>query len=120
MGDYVAEYTDGTRCPIYFERKSLPDLWGTMTEGHSRFKNEIEKAKTRQVGLVLAIEGSVADVAAGYAYSKFSGESMLRKLMTMWLKYDLTPLFCGNRESMANIIREFYEAFGRNYKLKRR
>lgn len=118
VGDYAAEYTDGNRAPIYFERKSLPDLFGTMTNGYERFKKEMERARTGGVKLVLAIEASFLDVAAGYEYSKFSGQSMVRKLMTLWLKYDLVPVFCGGREEMADIIREFYEAFGRNFKVK--
>lgn len=119
VGDYVAEYTDGSRPPIYFERKSLPDLYGTMTHGYERFRKELKRARAGGVKLVLAIEAHFLDVAAGYEYSQFSGESMVRKLMTLWLKYDLMPLFCGGREEMATMIREFYEAFGRNFKVKK-
>jgi ERCC4-type nuclease len=118
VGDYAAEYTDGTRCPIYFERKSLSDLWGTMTSGYARFKKEMQRAKEADLKLVLVIEGSFTQVACGIERSKYSGESMVRKLLTLWLKYDLMPVFCDSREGMAYMIREFYEAFGRNFKVK--
>lgn len=119
VGDYAAEYLDGSRCPVYFERKSLTDLWGTMTTGYARFKREMELAKAREIKLVLAIEGTIQNILAGCDYSQYAGESMIRKLMTLWLKYDLMPLFCGTREDMAYVIREFFESFGRNYKVRK-
>lgn len=119
VGDYVAEYSDGSRCPIIFERKGLGDLFGTSTKGYKRFKRELNRAKTQNIKLILAIEGNVSDVLNGYKYSAFDGLSMLKKLSTMWLKYDLVPMFFDTRESMATFIREFYEAFGRLYKGKK-
>ena len=118
VGDYGAIYKDSTVAPIYFERKGINDLFNTMTNNYDRFKEEMARAKEMGVKLVLAIEGTPATVLAGTPYSKFSGESMMRKLMTLWLRYDLMPMFCGTRAEMARVIFEFYEAFGRNYKAK--
>lgn len=116
VGDYCAEYVDGSRCPIYFERKSLGDCWGTMTKGHARFKRELDRAKTSGVKLILAIEGTDQDVLDGFSHSIVSGDTMMRKLQTMWLKYDLMPMFFASRKSMAWFIQEFYYSFGRLYK----
>lgn len=118
VGDYAAEYRDGSVCPVYFERKSLGDLFGTMTTGYKRFKAEMDRARTGEIKLVLAIEGTYSDVLAGSEYSQFNGRSMVRKLMTLWQKYGLTPLFFEDREAMADAIKEFYVAFGKNFKLK--
>ena len=118
VGDYCAEYTDGERAPIVFERKAMGDLFGTSTSGYKRFKAEINRAKASHIKMILAIEGNQTEIVAGYAYSAFNGLSMLRKLCTMWLKYDLMPMFFDSRESMAVFIQEFYEAYGRLYKQK--
>ena len=91
-------------------------MWGTMTHGYSRFKKELERAKKADVKLVLAIEGTPESVWAGFERSQFSGESMIKKIMTMWIKYDLMPIFFETRRGMADTIIEFYEAFGRLYK----
>ena len=116
VGDYTARYTDGTLCPIYFERKSISDLFGTMTRDYARFKAEMARAKTMGVTLILAIEGSMTKVVKGHKYSRVPGKTIVRKLMTLWLKYGLVPMFFKNREEMAMGIREFYESYGRNYK----
>lgn len=118
VGDYAAEYRDGTVCPVYFERKSITDLFGTMTNGYKRFKAEINRAKTAELQLILAIEGKYTDVFKGVDYSSFEGRSMIRKLMTLWQRYGLTPVFFESREAMADMIKEFYIAFGKNFKLK--
>ena len=118
VGDYCAEYMDNTRCPIIFERKSLGDLFGTSTSGYKRFKREIGRAKQAGIKLILAIEGNTSEVIEGYKFSKFDGHSMIKKLCTMWLKYDLVPMFFDSRVMMATFIQEFYEAFGRLYKSK--
>lgn len=116
VGDYGVRYLDHSMCPVYFERKSLGDLFSTMTSGYKRFKREMVRAKENGVKLVLAIEGTFGDVMEGVTHSRVTGETIIRKLMTLWLKYDLMPMFFESRVSMARGIREFYEAFGRLYK----
>lgn len=116
VGDYSAEYLDGERAPIVFERKNLGDLFGTSTSGYKRFKAEIDRAKRLNIKMILAIEGKPSEVVEGYKYSAFDGSSMIKKLCTMWLKYDLVPMFFDSRIMMATFIQEFFEAFGRLYK----
>lgn len=118
VGDYGAEYTDGSRCEIFFERKSIGDLFGTLTTGHKRFHDELVRAKDGGKKLILAIEGTVQDVLRGSQYSQVSGQTILKKLMTLWLKYDLTPMFFASRKEMTVTIKEFYLAYGRRYKTR--
>ena len=115
VGDYTAEYSNGERCPIYFERKGLGDLFGTMGKGYARFKREMELAKKLNVRLILAIEGTSADVVEGFPHTSMSGLSILRKLQTLWLRYDLPHLFFPTRVAMAQYIAEFFKQFGYNY-----
>ena len=87
-----------------------------MTSGYSRFKKELDRAKENNCKIILLIEGSLSEIYGGYEHSEFSGPSMVKKLFTLWVKYDLVPVFCNNREEMKDIILETFEAIGRNYK----
>ena len=113
VGDYACRYTSGKMAPVVFERKSLGDLYGSMTGGYRRFKRELLKARTLGTLLILGVEAPLSKVAEGYPHSDFSGESCLRKVFTLWVKYGLQPVFCRNREELAMFIRQTFEAIGR-------
>lgn len=115
FGDYGAEIAGGL-VPIVFERKGLGDLFGTMTGGYKRFKKEMMRAKEANTPLVLLIEGTMREVGGGYEHSRFSGDSMLRKLAMLRVKYDLEYHFCESRADMARLIVDWFEAVDRNYK----
>jgi ERCC4-type nuclease len=113
-GDYTA-IVHGKPCPIVFERKGFSDLWGTMTSGYERYKREMKKAEADGVKLILIIEGSYTDVWNGFERSKFDGASMLKKLATLYVKYDHEYVFCESRRVMARRIVDVYSAVERNY-----
>jgi len=119
FGDYWCEIptTEGTytQVPIAFERKGLGDLFGTMGKGYDRFKRELERAKEAKYHLILIIEGSIRDVHKGYEHSSIKGESMLKKLAMLRVRYDLEVLFFEDRRSMARWIEEVFDAVHRNY-----
>jgi ERCC4-type nuclease len=113
VGDYQAEYANGYRPPLIFERKSINDLYGTLGKGYKRFKKEIIRAKENNIRLVIVIEGSMPKVAKGIKMSDMSGESIIRRLFTLFIKYDVYVVFCNTREEMASYIYETYCAIGR-------
>jgi ERCC4-type nuclease len=113
VGDYACTFTDGYEPPLVFERKSIPDLFSTLTKGHERFKRELARADMAQVRLELVIEGTLSKVLKGTKHSRIAGITIIRKLMTMRFKYGLTPVFCKDREEMATYIYESYCAIGR-------
>ena len=113
VGDYWVEYTDSRRPPILFERKSLADLFGTMTNGYPRFKKEMERAARLGIRLIIVVEEPMSSIYDGYSYSMMDGDSCVQKLFTLWLKYDVMPVFVNSRFEAAAYIREFYEAIGR-------
>lgn len=119
FADYWCEIptTESTyvQVPIAFERKSLGDLFGTMGKGYERFKREMERAKEAKFHLVLIIEGSIKDVHRGYEHSSIKGESMLKKLAMLRVRYDLEVLFFEDRRSMARWIEEVFDATYRNW-----
>jgi ERCC4-type nuclease len=119
FGDYWNEIpnTDGTytQIPICFERKGIGDLFGTMGKGYERFKREMERCKEAKFHMILAVEGTVRDVHNGYKHSSIAGESMLKKLAMLRVRYDLEVLFFEDRKSMAKWIEEVFDAVHRNY-----
>lgn len=114
VGDYMA-MIDGKEIPITMERKGLADLFGTMTNGYPRFRKELERAKEFGLTIILLIEGSMRDVAKGYEYSQFSGDSMLKKLAMLRVRYDLEYHFFNDRLEMSRFIEEIFLAVRRNW-----
>ena len=113
-GDYTAIVHEKP-VPIFIERKGLGDLFGTMTGGYDRFKAEMKRAKESNAKLILAVEGTYSDVWAGYEHSQFDGQSMLKKLATLHVKYDLECWFCESRRVMARRIVDIFLAVERNW-----
>ncbi len=113
VGDYTVEYNDGYRPPVIFEKKSIPDLYGTLGKGHKRFKKEIAKAKDMNIKLILIIEGTLSKVLKGYEHSTLSGISIVRTVFSLWLRYGLTPVFCKDRAEMQTFIYNYYTSIGR-------
>lgn len=120
VGDYACRFKDGTIPPVRFERKSLGDLFGTMTSGYPRFKRELVRAKEQGLDIVLIVECPMLTVLSGYSRSQFPGESMVQKLFTLMIRYRLPVVFCKNRQEMAAYIRGYFEAIGREYVIQRR
>lgn len=113
-GDYTA-IVHGNPVPLVFERKGFADLWGTMTSGYERFKKEMERAKVDNVKLILIIEGTYTDVWNGFERSQYDGGSMLKKLATLYTRYDLEYVFCESRRVMARRIADTFYAVERGY-----
>lgn len=111
-GDYSA-VIDDKPVPIVFERKGLGDLFGTMGAGYERYKKEMGRAKDANVKLILLIEGTYTDVWNGTERSQISGESMIKKLHTLYVKYDHEFWFCESRRVMARRIVDTYSAVQR-------
>ena len=116
FGDYTAIVHEHP-VPIVFERKGVSDLFGTMTQGYERFKREMERAKESNMKLILIIEGSYSDVWNGIPHSQFDGSSMMKKLATLYVKYDLEYIFCESRRVMARRIVDTFLAVERNFSI---
>lgn len=117
FADYWLEI-DGKEIPIMMERKGLGDLFGTMGSGYERFRVEMEKARKMDCHLMLLIEGSLQDVWRGYEHSSISGDTMLKKLAMLRVRYDLEVHYFNGRREMARFIEEIFSAVVRNYSLE--
>lgn len=107
-GDYGASFYDGHRHETIWERKSIGDLFGTLTFGYDRFRREIQKAADLKIELIIAVEGSKEKVLKGYQHSQRDPKSILIQLETIEKKYGVKTAFFGNRIGMANYIVDYY------------
>ena len=120
FGDYWCELENGTEIPIMFERKSIPDLYGTLSnhEQLDRHKNKLKKAELVNSKLYLIIEGTLFDVLDGTSRTSVEPEPLVKRIFTFKVKYGFEPVFCTDREEMMRYIIETWEAWGRNWKKK--
>jgi ERCC4-type nuclease len=114
--DYGVRFRDGHIPAIFFERKSLNDLFGTMGTGHDRFKKKILAAKNANVRFMIIVEGTLSRVE-DYTnkYTTIAGQTIIKKLFTFWIKYGILTVFTKDRREMANYITNFYVAVGKEY-----
>lgn len=107
FGDYgaTALFPNGeaVKAPIFFERKNLSDLFGTLTSKKriQRLMERLREAKEVGAKMILAVEATDAEVLAGTPFSQVPGMTVMKTITTMWFKYDLVPMFCASREVMA-------------------
>tara|TARA_Y100000356_G_C11228884_1_gene273722 strand:- start:208 stop:1146 length:939 start_codon:yes stop_codon:yes gene_type:complete len=63
FGDYCLNDKEKTR-NTYIERKSVPDLIGTLSSGLERFKKEINRAAEEKAYMVVLVERNLSDCLA--------------------------------------------------------
>jgi ERCC4-type nuclease len=107
VGDYSTVKLRELFC---IERKSLEDLYGTIIQGHVRFRNEIIRAHTNNIELVIVVEGTKKDFQAknfsGGKKRKTTGETLIKIVNTIESKYKVPIVWCKNREESAKYIRK--------------
>lgn len=113
-GDYSIQ---GYEDQITFERKSVQDLVGTLTSGHSRFLREMERMRSFKAKYIL-IEHT-PDILYNYCAKhgwqrKFN--TIIQSLLAYACHYQVRVRFCKDREDMAEYIvkkaREFLKEQG--------
>jgi ERCC4-type nuclease len=124
VGDYSTMLLRNRFC---IERKSLQDLYGTITSGHRRFRNELIRAEVNEIALLLFIEGTKKDFLLkkfpGGSLRKLSGETLCKIIDTVEKKYKIEVVWCGNRTAAKTKIFERlkleetkYKNYGRKIK----
>ena len=113
-GDYN---TEDLLSSIVIERKSLQDLYGSIIQGHARFKREIERSKAKGKTFYLFLEGSLEE----FYYLNWSKRnpqikpSTLNKIInTMRERHGIIIIECKDRESMSRQIVEIIEQTRKN------
>lgn len=107
VGDYTTKKLLGS---FHIERKSLQDLYGTLTSGNNRFKYELFRAAYHSIKLEVYVEGSRADfINKNFPKGedrKFSTDGLDRLIKTFEKKYHLTFHWCKNRQHAKKLVME--------------
>lgn len=101
-GDYSVQ---GYEDEICFERKSVPDLVGTLIGGHERFLREMDRMKDFQVKYIL-VEHTAGTV---YRYCERHGveykfDTIIQSLLAYAYHYRVRVRFCKDRNDMTRYI----------------
>ena len=114
-GDYSVEYNGiDYSDKIALERKSLSDLFGTLGQGHARFKKELERARELEYFAII-IDGSINNIYTknfvGAKYTRIQGYVIAKILFTLHIKYGINIFFGENRIGSKRIIKGIFEAY---------
>ena len=119
FGDYSCVLSDGYVVPVVFERKSVGDLFGTLSSGYDRFKNEIIRCQEAKFKMILLIEGSLTKVGKGIKHSKRNGDSVLSQVFTLFCKYGIFPAFCKDPTEASQYVQHFFMAYEKKYLIRK-
>lgn len=115
VGDYGGKFFDGTSCAVVFERKSINDLYGSLSQGYERFKKEIIKSSENSIRLIIIIEGSLNTVLRGTPNSRRTPISIIHQLFTIRARYGIETVFTNSRDEMSKYITHFFKAHAKEY-----
>ncbi len=108
VGDYGCSFKEDHLHDVIWERKSIGDLYGTLTLGYDRFRRMMLKAAEKKITVIIAIEGTKDKVLKGYEHSARDPKSILVQLETIEKKYGVKSVFFASRISMQNHIADYY------------
>ena len=96
------------------ERKSLMDLYGTLGKGHSRFKKELERAKSLEYFAIL-VEGDYDEFRTKQfpkAYhTKMRGYVIASIMSTISIKYNIPIFFCSDPKNCRLLAKDLMKSY---------
>ena len=113
-GDYsILGHEDRISC----ERKSMADLFSTLSQGHARFKRELQRAQSLDY-FAIVVDGSLTSCInkdfPGANYSQMKGHVIASILFTLHIKYGINFFFSQNRAESKTLIRGLFKAYLKN------
>lgn len=100
VGDYASVHSLNI---YHIERKSLVDLYGTVTKGHLRFRKELLRAADKGIILEMVVEGSRKDFINKKFYKGnerlIKSETLDKMITTIQKRYKLKVYWCKSRKS---------------------
>lgn len=107
VGDYSTKKLEGI---FHIERKSLIDLYGTLTASNNRFKYELFRAAYHNIKIEVVVEGSYDDfINKRFPKGnerKFSTEGLEKLIATFKKRYFLTFHFTTGRSQAKKLTTE--------------
>ena len=113
FGDYAFAKNDKK---IYFERKSISDLIGTLSAGYERFQREIERSISAESKLIIIVEEKFSN-AIGFNYlshvykkdTRVTPEFIFHKVRELIQKYpSIQFLFADGRRESVRLIEKIF------------
>ena len=114
-GDYRAKFSDGSLSEVVFERKSINDLFSTLSSGYPRFKREIELSHELRISIIIIVEGSLRRILRGCSHSQRTPISIVYQLFTIRLRHNVETVFCQDRDEMSEYITHYFLAEEREH-----
>lgn len=117
VGDYTLP---GFQDKISVERKTINDIIGCLKgNGRSRFERELARARHYEFFTILC-EFSLSDLTNGKYQSQMKPHSALQSLLTFQVRYGVSFMFCGSRNSAEYtcywLLQKFLREIGERYK----
>lgn len=115
VGDYSPSenfYSD-----VYIDRKSLPDLAGTLAAGRARVEREIQLAKSLGFYLIFVIEDSYESIRnysnSNSFSSKMNGDHIFHEIRDLMSQYDnIQFVTTGTRTAARRVIENIFRLKG--------
>ena len=136
VGDYGVRLKDGVVPPIFFERKSLSDLFSSMTRNAVAHKKKLIRANELEQTIILICEASLTEIKGTILYrgrkvtyrrinalspiekrKVVHGSTVIKAAMTFSCKYNSPFVLCNSRDEMSTYILSYFEALSRAYKV---
>jgi ERCC4-type nuclease len=119
VGDYSVQ---GMSSVVAVERKSVEDLFLTMTKGLERFERELERSMDMGLKfMAVVVEGDLQRVSLGSRFSWAEPDRVVAQLFKSCTRRGVAPYFCSGRleaEQVAwNILHGFWASRPRMLKL---
>ena len=116
-GDYSLK---GFEDYIAIERKSLPDLLGSITSGRDRFERELSRSRGLEY-FAIVVESDFSDISKGNFKSKMSVTSAVASILAFSVRYKLPIFFCQDRQQASQIVegllRQYLRQFDKKLKI---
>ncbi len=106
VGDYAIA---GLEDVVMVERKTIGDLWGTLSrpENYKRFLREMDRAKDHKLKY-LVIEATLAEVNGGYGFSRVKPANIHAKLISLQVKHNVHVIFAGRQDVARAWVRTLF------------
>ncbi len=120
VGDYgIRGFSDWTNPAFIVERKSLPDLCGSLGHGRARFMREIEKLRAFRFAALL-IEADRVQVECGAYTSGMTAPALLASLDAIEVRAGVHVIWAGDAkgaaERLGGLARQFVRGIEKDYR----
>lgn len=116
-GDYTTIKLWGC---FHIERKSPGDLYGSIIQGHMRFRREILRAMGKDLELVIFVETTrkkfIAKKWPQGDKRKVKSETLDKIITTLQRHYDLEFVWCRNKRDMVEKVLKRFRSVERKIK----